>query len=77
LRQIAAVQDEPQAKRRTTSATREKNTLGIVLKTLSARERQGLYRRLLATVVVRQGRVIDVQMQSGKEAESFRASHER
>jgi len=71
MRQIAAMQDEPQEKRKTTSATRRKNTLGTVLKTLSARERQGLYRRLLATVVVRQGRVIDIQPQSGKEEESF------
>lgn len=77
LRQIAAMQDEPQEKRRTMATTGRENTLGMVLKSLSARERQGLYRRLLATVVVRQGRVIDVEMQSRNEAESFRASHER
>jgi hypothetical protein len=77
LRQIAPLQYEPQEKRRTTSAIRGKNTLGTVLKTLSARERQGLYRRLLATVVVRQGRVIDVQSQSDKAEGSFPATRER
>ena len=70
LRQIAAVQDEPQAKRRTMATTGRENTLGMVLKTLSARERQGLYRRLLASIVVRQGRVIDIQERADDRAHS-------
>ncbi|MBL8095441.1 MAG: hypothetical protein JNL73_14820 [Anaerolineales bacterium] len=39
-------------------------TLGTILRTLDARERQGLLRRLLTAVVVRQGRVIDIHKRS-------------
>ena len=63
-RQIADVKTQGLANGSLPPRTDDPADLGTWLRTLSAHERQRLYRRLLTAVVVRDGRVIDVQVRA-------------